>query len=161
MVERETVKLRGDRMSLDLVQGRQGGDKEVEVDLGVILYSKVVDDENKTDRASKMTEQTGNGSFDKAKGRQERDKATVTQLTGFLKTVHGLVDPEETVPLAGRVDLDEGEERETGQGLRRVRVDIDLNKLNGEECQIEIDKVKIIKDSIFGDNGIEDTVKGS
>ena len=112
MVEREAEKLRGYRVSLDLIQGRQGGDKEVEVDRGVILHSKVVDDENKTDRASKVTEQTGSGSFDKTKGRQERDKTTVTQLTGFLKTAHGLVHPEEAVPLAGRVDLDEGEERE-------------------------------------------------
>ncbi len=150
-------------MSLDLVQGRQGGDKEVEVDLGVILHSKVVDDENKTDRASKMAEQTGSGSFDKTKGRQERDKTTVTQLTGFLKTVHGLVDPEEAVPLAGRVDLEEGEERETGQDFRRIRVDIDFDKLRREErsAKIEIDKVKRTKDSIFGDNGIEETVKGS
>ena len=46
MVEREAEKLRGYRVSLDLIQGRQGGDKEVEVDLGVILHSKVVDDEN-------------------------------------------------------------------------------------------------------------------
>jgi hypothetical protein len=163
VVEREAEKLRGYRVSLDLIQGRQGGDKEVEVDLGVILHSKVVDDENKTDRASKVTEQTGSGSFDEAKGRQERDKTTVTQLTGFLKTVHGLVDPEEAVPLAGRVDLDEGEERETGQDFRRVRVDIDFNKLRREErsAKIEIDKVKRTKDSIFGDNGIEDTVEGS
>jgi hypothetical protein len=32
--------------------GRQGRDKEIEVDFGVILHSKVVDDENKTDRTS-------------------------------------------------------------------------------------------------------------
>ncbi len=50
MVESETEKLRGDRMSLYLVQGRQGRDKEIEVDFGVILHSKVLDDENKTDR---------------------------------------------------------------------------------------------------------------
>ena len=110
-----------------------------------------------------MTEQTGSGSFKKAKGRQERDKTTVGELTGFFKAVHCLVDPEEAVPLAGRVDLDEGEERETGQDFRRVRVDIDFNKLRREErsAKIEIDKVKRTKDSIFGDNGIEDTVEGS
>ncbi len=52
VVESETEKLRGDRVGLDLVQSRQGSDKEIEVDFGVILHSKVVDDENKTDRAS-------------------------------------------------------------------------------------------------------------
>ncbi len=50
--EAEKLQLRGDRVGLDLVQGRQGSDKEIEVDFGVILRSKVVDDENKTDRAS-------------------------------------------------------------------------------------------------------------
>jgi hypothetical protein len=108
VVERETEKLRGDRMSLDLVQGRQGGDKEVEVDHGVILHSKVVDDENKTDRTSEVTKQTGSGSFNKAERRQERNKATVAELTGFFKAVHRLVDPEEAVPLSGQVGLDEG-----------------------------------------------------
>ncbi len=34
-----------------------------------------------------MTKQTGSGSFDKAERRQERDKATVAELTGFLKAV--------------------------------------------------------------------------
>ncbi len=52
VVESETEKLRGDRVGLDLVQGRQGSDKKIEVDFGVILHSKVVDEENKTDRAS-------------------------------------------------------------------------------------------------------------
>ena len=52
MVQSETEKLRGDRVGLDLVQSRQGSDKKIEVDFGVILHSKVVDDENKTDRAS-------------------------------------------------------------------------------------------------------------
>ncbi len=85
-----------------------------------------------------MTEQTGSESFNKAKGRQERDKATVTELTGFFKAVHGLVDPEEAVPLAGRVDLDEGEERETGQDFRRVRVDKDFYELRREERSAEI-----------------------
>ena len=52
VVESKTEKLRGDRVGLHLVQGRQGRDKEIEVDFGVIFHSKVVDDENKTDRAS-------------------------------------------------------------------------------------------------------------
>jgi hypothetical protein len=67
MVESETEKLRGDRVSLYLVQGRQGRDKEIEVDFGVILHSKVVDDENKTDKTSYVTKQTGSGSFKKTK----------------------------------------------------------------------------------------------
>ena len=64
-------------------------------------------------------------------------------MTGFFKAVHCLVDPEEAVPLAGRVDLDEGEERETGQDFRRVRVDKDFDELRGEErsAKIEVDKV--------------------
>ncbi len=39
MVESETEKLRGDRVGLDLVQGRQGIDKEIEVDFGVIHFT--------------------------------------------------------------------------------------------------------------------------
>jgi hypothetical protein len=64
-------------------------------------------------------------------------------LTGFFKAVHGLVDPDEVVPLAGRVDLDEGEERETGQDFRRVRVDKDFDELRGEarSAEIKVDKV--------------------
>ncbi len=52
VVDSETEKLRGDRVGLYLVQDRQGRDKEIDVDFGVILHSKVVDDENKTDRMS-------------------------------------------------------------------------------------------------------------
>jgi hypothetical protein len=52
VAESKTEKLRGDRVGLYLVQSRQGRDKEIEVDFGVILHSKVVDDENKTDRTS-------------------------------------------------------------------------------------------------------------
>jgi hypothetical protein len=98
-----------------------------------------------------VTKQTGSGRFKKAKRRQERDKATVTELTGFFKAVHCLVDPEEAVPLAGRVDLDEGEERETGQDFRRVRVDKDFYELRREErsAEIKVNKVERAKDSIF------------
>ncbi len=46
-----------------------------------------------------MAKQTGSGSFKKAEGRQERDKATVTKLTGFFEAVHCLVDSEEAVSL--------------------------------------------------------------
>ena len=101
-----------------------------------------------------MTKQTGSGSFDKAERRQERDKATVAELTGFFKAVHCLVDPEEAVPLPGRFDLDEGKERETGQDFRRVRIDIDFYKLRREErsAEIEVNKVESAKDSIFGDD---------
>jgi hypothetical protein len=155
VVESETEKLRGDRVGLDLVQGRQGSDKEIEVDFGVILHSKVVDDENKTDRASEVTEQTGSG-------RDRRDKATVTELTGFFKVVHCLVDPEEAVPLARRVDLDEGEERETGHDFRRVRVDKDFYELRQEErsAEIKINKVERAKDSIFRYDSVKNAVKG-
>jgi hypothetical protein len=52
MVQSETEKLRGERVDLHLVQGRQGSNKEIEVDFRVILHSKVVDDEHKTDRTS-------------------------------------------------------------------------------------------------------------
>ena len=83
-------------------------------------------------------------------------------MTGFFKAVHCLVDPEEAVPLPGRVDLDEGKERETGQDCRRVRVDINFYKLRREErsAEIEVNKVERTKDSIFGDDSVEDTVKG-
>ena len=37
VAESKTEKLRGDRVGLHLVQGRQGRDKEIEVDFGVIL----------------------------------------------------------------------------------------------------------------------------
>ncbi len=106
-----------------------------------------------------MTKQTGSGSFKKSKGRQ--DKATVTELTSFFKAVHCLVDPEQAVPLPGRVDLDVGKERKTGQDFRRVRVDIDFYKLRREEmsAEIEVNKVEKAKDSIFGDDSVEDTVK--
>ncbi len=52
--------------------------------------------------------------------------------------------------------------RETGQDFRRVRVDIDVNKLRREErsAEIEVNKVERTKDSIFGDDSVEDTVKG-
>ncbi len=52
MVQGEPEELRGNRVGLHLVQGRQSGDKEVEVDFGVIFDSKVVKDKHKTDRAS-------------------------------------------------------------------------------------------------------------
>jgi hypothetical protein len=52
VVKCKTEKLRGDWVCLHLVQGRQGRDKEIEVDFGVIFHSKVVDDENKADRTS-------------------------------------------------------------------------------------------------------------
>jgi hypothetical protein len=80
-----------------------------------------------------VARQTGSGGFNKAKGRQGRDKATVAELNGFLKAAHRLVDPEEAVPLPGRVDLDVGEERETGQDFRRVRVDINFDELRRAE----------------------------
>jgi hypothetical protein len=110
-----------------------------------------------------VTKQARSRSFKKAKRRQERDKATVAELTGFFKAVHCLVDPEEAVPLPGRVDLDVGKERETGQDFRRVRVDIDFDKLRREErsAEIKVNKVKRTKDSIFGDDSVKDTIKGS
>ncbi len=143
-------------MGLHLVHGRQGRDKEIEVDFGVIFHSKVVD-ENKTDGTSEVTKQTGgSGSFNKTERRQERNKATVAELTGFFKAVHRLIDPEEAVPLPGQVDLDERQERETGQDFRRVRANKDFKELRREErgAEIEVDKVKGTKDSIFGDNSI-------
>ncbi len=68
----------------------------------------------------------------------------------------------QAVPLPGRVDLDVGKERETGQDFRRIRVDIDFYKLRREErsAEIEVNKVERTKDSIFGDDSVEDTVKG-
>ncbi len=109
-----------------------------------------------------MTKQTGSGSLKKAKGRQERDKAMVAKLTGFFKAVHYLVDPEEAVSLAGRVDLSEGEERETGQDFRRVGVDKDFYELRREErsAEIKINKVERAKDSIFRDDSVKNAVKG-
>ncbi len=125
----EPEDLRGDRVGLHLVQGRQGGDKVVEVDFGMIFYSKVVNDKHETDRESQVAKKTGSGSFNKAEGRQERDKATVTKLTGFFEAVHCLVDPEEAVPFPGRVDLDIREERETRQDFRGIGVDVDFDEL--------------------------------
>jgi hypothetical protein len=101
-----------------------------------------------------VKKQTGSGNLKKTKGRQERDKAMVAKLTGFFKDVHCLVDPEEAVPREM--------ERETEQDFRRVRVNIDVYELRREErsAEIEIDKVKRTKDSIFGDDIVEDTIKG-
>jgi hypothetical protein len=109
-----------------------------------------------------VTKQARIGSFKKAKGRQERDKATVTELTGFFKAVHCLVDPEQAVPRSGRVDLDEGEERETGQDFRRVRVNKDFYELRREErsAEIKVNKVERAKDSIFRDDSVKDAVTG-
>jgi drug/metabolite transporter superfamily protein YnfA len=50
-----------------------------------------------------MTKETGGGGFIKPVLFEEADDALVTQFSRLLKTVHGLVDPEEAVPLAGRV----------------------------------------------------------
>ncbi len=77
----------------------------------------------------------------KTKRRQERVKGMVAELTGFFKAVHCLVNLEEAVPLPGPFDLDVGEERETGQDLRRVGVDIDFDKLRREERSAEIIEV--------------------
>jgi hypothetical protein len=64
-----------------------------------------------------------------ADNRQERDKTQFRKLTGIFQTIHGLIDAEDDEALAGVSGTDEGEERETGEDCRDVRVYINSNEL--------------------------------
>ena len=55
-----------------------------------------------------MAEEAGRAGFEETSGRQERDEAKVGELTCFLQTIHGLVDPEDDVSFSGSGRLDEG-----------------------------------------------------
>ena len=55
-----------------------------------------------------MAEEAGCAGFKEASGRQERDEAKVRKLTSLLKTIHGLVDPEDDISFSGLGLFDEG-----------------------------------------------------
>jgi hypothetical protein len=61
----------------------------------------------------------GDGGFEEARCRQERDKKKVRELTGILQTIHGLIDAEDhgTLAIASGVDEAKVGER-VGQGLQ-------------------------------------------
>jgi hypothetical protein len=69
-----------------------------------------------------MTKEAGCSGFNETRRRQERDKTQVRKLTGIFQTIHGLIDAEDNEALAVLSGADEGEERETGEDCRRVRV---------------------------------------
>ncbi len=104
----------------------------------MIFHSKVVNDKNEANGASGVSKKTGGRRFEKIKGRQKSDKATVTELPSFLQAVHGTVDPEEDVAFSRFVDLDVGKERKTRQDVRRVRIYIDTDVLRGERRSAEV-----------------------
>jgi hypothetical protein len=65
---------------LDLVEGGKGEDKEIEIGLGAIFHSKVVNDQDEADGPSGISKEAGVRRLEevKVKGRQKTDKATVT-----------------------------------------------------------------------------------
>ena len=109
-----------------------------------------------------MFEETGGGGFVETEGGEKRDEAKVRQFARLLEAVHRLIYTKDDVGLAGGVGLDEG-----------VKVEVRENsggKLVGEEfyilgrgertAKIEIRQVDRAKESIVGDDRVEEDVDG-
>ncbi len=60
-----------DRVGLDMIEGRQGRDEEVEVGEIGVLDTEIVDDEDKGHRAGKVAEEARSGRLDKARLKQK------------------------------------------------------------------------------------------
>jgi hypothetical protein len=68
----------GDRVRLNVIKGRQGRDKEIEVGAIGVLDTEIVDYENKGYRAGKVAEEARGGRLDKARLKQKGDEAALT-----------------------------------------------------------------------------------
>ncbi len=68
----------GDRVGLDMIEGRQGRDEEVEVDKIGLLNTEIFDDEDKGYGTGEVTEQARGGRLDKARLKQKGDEAALT-----------------------------------------------------------------------------------
>ncbi len=78
MVDGGAEELVGNRVCLDVIEGRQGRDEEVEVgDIGV-LNTEIVDDEDTGYGTGEVKKQARGGRLDKARLKQEGDEAALT-----------------------------------------------------------------------------------
>jgi hypothetical protein len=68
----------GDGVGLDVIEGRQGRDKEIEVGAIGVLDTEIVDNEDKGYGTGEVTKQARGGRLDKARLKQKGDEAALT-----------------------------------------------------------------------------------
>ena len=108
MVNGEAKEFGGDRVSFDVVEKGEGGDKKIKVRALVVLDSKVIYHQGKDDVTRDVTEETGGGGLVETMRRKMGEKTGLGELACLLKSVHRLIDAEKEVGFAGGVGLDEG-----------------------------------------------------
>ena len=109
-----------------------------------------------------MLKKTGGGGFEETEGGEKRDEAKVREFARLLEAVHRLVDAKDDVGLAGGGGLEEGKEIEVGENGGRELVGENFYILGRVKVgsKIEIRQVNRAKESIVGDNRIEEDVDG-
>jgi hypothetical protein len=73
VVDGRAEELVGDWVGLNVIEGRQGRDKEIEVGAIGVLDTEIVDYDDKGYRAGKVMEEARGGRLNKARLAQERD----------------------------------------------------------------------------------------
>ncbi len=78
MVEPRNLSAIGWALTLNVIEGRQSRDKEIEVGAIGVLDTEIVDYENKCYRAGKVAEEARGGRLDKVRLKQKGDEAALT-----------------------------------------------------------------------------------
>ncbi len=99
MVNGEAKEFGGDRMSFDVIEKGEGGDKEIKVRALVVLDSKVIYHQGKDDITRDVKEETGGGGLVEAVGNKQDGRGD-----GFERACLPPLDRTFT----GGVGLDEG-----------------------------------------------------
>ena len=81
-------------MGFDRIARREGMNKVVEVVAILVFDTKIVDDEDESNGAGKVTKQAWGGGFNKPKLFENRDQHVVGELARFLEAVNCLVGSE-------------------------------------------------------------------
>ncbi len=84
--------------------------------------------------------------------RRETSCIYVAELSGFFKTIHGLIDPEQAVGATRLVHLEEGEKGKTGQDCGGASIRVDTDELGDGKggTKVEVGEVHRAKEGTGG-----------
>ncbi len=106
--------------------------KVVEVVAILVFNTKIVDDQDESNRSGVVTEQARGGRFNKPKFFEKRDQHFVGELPGLLESVDCLVRSKEHIGSpCSPVFFGEGGETKTQKNLGGILVSEDFNEGGG------------------------------